>query len=221
MCSLRLMQNSSAGYQVRFVDYVAEGTPAMGGNDPADRAIHLNLAASMDWCVECLDILAVDLLHPRLGLIPKSDGSKPLHDLESPSTNHDTPSSSFVLRKDSLDPSRRLPESNSSTAGDHTKSLCPPPEPTPKSSTSSSSGSRRTNLRNSSISTLRTDNRSSALSSLTASLETSICESEWPRRRTRITNLSFSEIGRRSATSKGVRFRELPFPARLLPSHQC
>lgn len=39
------------GYQVRFVEYVPEGPVNMGGNDPADKAIHLNMAASFDWCV--------------------------------------------------------------------------------------------------------------------------------------------------------------------------
>ncbi|GAA6008849.1 hypothetical protein JCM10207_001746 [Rhodosporidiobolus poonsookiae] len=40
---------SGYGYQVRFVEYEAQGTAHMGGNDPADKAIHENFAASLDW----------------------------------------------------------------------------------------------------------------------------------------------------------------------------
>ncbi|GJN91069.1 hypothetical protein Rhopal_004084-T1 [Rhodotorula paludigena] len=40
---------SGYGYQVRFVEYEAQGTAHMGGNDAADHAIHENMAASMDW----------------------------------------------------------------------------------------------------------------------------------------------------------------------------
>lgn len=43
---------SPPGYQVRFVEYEAQGTAHMGGNDAADHAIHENMAASMDWCVD-------------------------------------------------------------------------------------------------------------------------------------------------------------------------
>lgn len=39
------------GYQVRIVEYVSQGIANMGGNDPADRAIHLDMAASFDWFV--------------------------------------------------------------------------------------------------------------------------------------------------------------------------
>ncbi|KWU44041.1 phosphoketolase [Rhodotorula sp. JG-1b] len=37
------------GYQVRFVEYKAQGETHMGGGDPADRACHEDMAASMDW----------------------------------------------------------------------------------------------------------------------------------------------------------------------------
>ncbi|BGP40709.1 hypothetical protein JCM10449v2_004671 [Rhodotorula kratochvilovae] len=37
------------GYQVRFVEYAAEGNAHMGGGDKADYAIHEDMAASMDW----------------------------------------------------------------------------------------------------------------------------------------------------------------------------
>lgn len=37
------------GYQVRFVDYVSQGEPTMGGNDPADIAVHEDMAVTFDW----------------------------------------------------------------------------------------------------------------------------------------------------------------------------
>lgn len=37
------------GYQVRFVEYKEQGQAHMGGGDPADRALHEDMAASMDW----------------------------------------------------------------------------------------------------------------------------------------------------------------------------
>ncbi|KAM0748828.1 D-xylulose 5-phosphate/D-fructose 6-phosphate phosphoketolase [Meredithblackwellia eburnea MCA 4105] len=37
------------GYQVRFVSYEPEGPYSMGGNDPADKVMHANFAASIDW----------------------------------------------------------------------------------------------------------------------------------------------------------------------------
>jgi len=37
------------GYQVRFVDYVKQGEPNMGGNDPADIAVHEDMAVTFDW----------------------------------------------------------------------------------------------------------------------------------------------------------------------------
>ncbi|TNY20807.1 putative phosphoketolase [Rhodotorula diobovata] len=40
---------SGYGYQVRFVEYKAQGNATMGGNDAADHAIHADMAASMDW----------------------------------------------------------------------------------------------------------------------------------------------------------------------------
>ncbi|GAA5991913.1 hypothetical protein JCM11641_003020 [Rhodosporidiobolus odoratus] len=40
---------SGYGYQVRFVEYEAQGEAHMGGNDPADKALHANMAASLDW----------------------------------------------------------------------------------------------------------------------------------------------------------------------------
>ncbi|GAA5851642.1 hypothetical protein JCM8547_001161 [Rhodosporidiobolus lusitaniae] len=41
---------SGYGYQVRFVEYDAKGQDAKtGGNDPGDRDIHENMAASLDW----------------------------------------------------------------------------------------------------------------------------------------------------------------------------
>jgi len=44
-------QPTATGYQVRFVEYKAQGNATMGGNDAADHAIHADMAASMDWCV--------------------------------------------------------------------------------------------------------------------------------------------------------------------------
>ncbi|ORY89749.1 phosphoketolase [Leucosporidium creatinivorum] len=40
---------SGYGYQVRFVDYVKQGEPNMGGNDPADIAVHEDMAVTFDW----------------------------------------------------------------------------------------------------------------------------------------------------------------------------
>ncbi|KAK4334960.1 hypothetical protein RTBOTA2_003703 [Rhodotorula toruloides] len=40
---------SGYGYQVRFVEYKAQGEAHMGGNDPADRVLHEDMAASLDW----------------------------------------------------------------------------------------------------------------------------------------------------------------------------
>ncbi|BGP25236.1 hypothetical protein JCM10295v2_004158 [Rhodotorula toruloides] len=40
---------SGYGYQVRFVEYKAQGEVHMGGNDPADRVLHEDMAASLDW----------------------------------------------------------------------------------------------------------------------------------------------------------------------------
>lgn len=42
---------SGYGYQVRFVEYEGDGQVSMGGGDPADRKLHANMAASMDWSV--------------------------------------------------------------------------------------------------------------------------------------------------------------------------
>ncbi|KAK4054699.1 hypothetical protein OIO90_003511 [Microbotryomycetes sp. JL221] len=40
---------SGYGYQVRFVEYKSQGEAKMGGNDPADRAIHEDMVTSIDW----------------------------------------------------------------------------------------------------------------------------------------------------------------------------
>lgn len=40
---------SGYGYQVRFVEYEGDGQVSTGGGDPADRKVHENMAASMDW----------------------------------------------------------------------------------------------------------------------------------------------------------------------------
>ncbi|GAA5931577.1 hypothetical protein JCM3775_006892 [Rhodotorula graminis] len=40
---------SGYGYQVRFVEYKAQGNATTGGNDAADHALHADMAASMDW----------------------------------------------------------------------------------------------------------------------------------------------------------------------------
>ncbi|BGP16790.1 hypothetical protein JCM10213_002184 [Rhodosporidiobolus nylandii] len=40
---------SGYGYQVRFVEYESQGEAQMGGNDAADKALHENMAASLDW----------------------------------------------------------------------------------------------------------------------------------------------------------------------------
>ncbi|GAA6032456.1 hypothetical protein JCM8097_008187, partial [Rhodosporidiobolus ruineniae] len=40
---------SGYGYQVRFVEYESEGPAQMGGNDAADKKLHENMAASLDW----------------------------------------------------------------------------------------------------------------------------------------------------------------------------
>ncbi|GAA6005738.1 hypothetical protein JCM11491_003990 [Sporobolomyces phaffii] len=43
---------SGYGYQVRFVEYEGDGQVSMGGGDPADRKLHANMAASMDWAYD-------------------------------------------------------------------------------------------------------------------------------------------------------------------------
>lgn len=43
------MLYSGYGYQVRFVKYKSQGEAHMGGNDPADRAIHEDMAVTFDW----------------------------------------------------------------------------------------------------------------------------------------------------------------------------
>lgn len=43
------MLYSGYGYNVRFVEYKDKGQTHMGGGDPADRALHEDMAASMEW----------------------------------------------------------------------------------------------------------------------------------------------------------------------------
>ncbi|GAA5828193.1 hypothetical protein JCM5353_003885 [Sporobolomyces roseus] len=43
---------SGYGYQVRFVEYEGDGQVSTGGGDPADRKLHENMAASMDWAYD-------------------------------------------------------------------------------------------------------------------------------------------------------------------------
>lgn len=63
---------SGYGYQVRIVAYQQDVEYHMGGNDEADREIHLNLAASLDWYINPFLFLILPSI--LLGLIHVRDG---------------------------------------------------------------------------------------------------------------------------------------------------
>lgn len=65
------------GYQVRFVEYTSQGEAHMGGNDPADRALHEDMAVSFDWSVWLSAPYRLDVENCMFtGLTERSDASR-------------------------------------------------------------------------------------------------------------------------------------------------
>lgn len=78
------MLYSGYGYQVRFVEYDTEDEYVMGGVGAADRKMHLNLAASLDWYAVFTSHFFVNLSDETLsGRMTRFARFKLLQDLES------------------------------------------------------------------------------------------------------------------------------------------
>lgn len=200
---------SGYGYQVRFVEYVPEGPAKMGGGDPADKTIHLNMATSIDWAYA--EIRKIQKA-ARSGK-PIDKPRWPLIILRSPKgwtgplSEH---GKQLLNRCVSLHLDSRVTLTDSLvslSATPRIKCLYPPPARTTASSLTSKSGSTRTSPRKclarkpSRTPTLPSSRTSSRL----ACLATSSAGSDSSRRRTMSTSLSSSAIGRSSATKREER----------------